>query len=550
MKPEVRQRGATRGTQKRVARLTWLCVFLLCLCAFTCTASGRVTFPDDEVSFRTAEAFWDRGQVSISPMEKRTGELRGRPTGSFGVVGGRRARPGEVYGFFGQALPLLTSPLVGVGDFLFDHGAALWPRATRGDLQAFGKRTVRGDLRRMAVVWSSCLISALAVWVLGAWLLALGLSPSAAVFASLGFGLGTAIWSYTSTYLSEPLSALCLLSCFWQAQLYRNADRNTPQARRALMLAAASAGLALHVHILNLLAVPFALTYAYWPARAKGRLEDERPLWMAALGVGVASVLLLGLSQWWRFGSPFATGRFDHYAHWVWPFEGLAAFAVAPGRSLLLYAPALAFGLWAWRSARARYGFELACILGLLALRATFAACRNDWSGGWSLGPRYLIPVIPLLMLPAALAWQEATTSRRRRFVAALLALMALQGWLASHSIAEHMLVLSNTRGVDDYGHLSHWSPDASPFAGFWQMDGRLRTALWDMDLVQILAVARLDMLSFGALRVALVAKDVSLLVVMCMCGLVGTLAGVGLLRWPPRDAKSGDSALAPGSES
>lgn len=536
--------------RRKVDRLTWLRVFLICLAAFTCTASGRIPFPDDEVSFRTAEAFWDRGELSIVPMDRRTGELKGRPTGSFGVAPGPHARAGEVYSFFGQGLPLLTSPLVGVGDLLHERAPTTWRHAIRGELRSYAKRTPRGDMRRMAVVLSSCLFSALGVCVLGWWLLALGLSPSGVLFASLAYGLGTCAWAYTSTYLSEPLSALCLLLCVWQGQVYRNAKVDSGAARRALLLAAACASFAVHVHILNLLALPFLIAYCALPARAQGRLPAERKLWIAALALGAGAMLALGLSQWWRFGSILATGRFDHYAHWVSPFEGLAAYVVAPGRSIFVYAPSLIFGVWAWRGARARFSFELACVLGLLALRAGFAACRNDWSGGWSLGPRYLVPVLPLLMLPVALAWDEAHSSRRRNFALILLPLIALQAWLAAHSIGEHMNTLSNTAGIKNYGQLSHWSPGASPFAGFWRMDARLRSALWEGDTVQIMAVARLDMLSFGALRLALVAKDVSLLVITGLCGLVGALAGLSLLRNWPRSPKRAQEDLAPESQS
>jgi hypothetical protein len=489
-------------------------------------------------------------------MRVRTGELEGRPTGSFGVVAGKRARPGEVYGFFGQGLPLLTAPFVGLGDLLHRLAPHDWRHAPRSDLHKYAEPSARGDLRRMAVVWSTCLITALAALALAFWLLALGLSPSAAVFASVAYALGSAAWPYASTYLSEPLSALCLCACLWQAQMYRNAEAGSSTAKRALLLAALAAAFSLHVHILNLLALPFLIAYVALPAKRSRRLSAEARLWGTALGLGALSMLLLGASQWWRFGSAFATGRFDHYAHWVLPFEGLAAFAIAPGRSLFIYAPVLLFGLWAIKSSRERFGLEMSCVLGLLLLRATFAASRSDWSGGWSLGPRYLVPVLPLLMLPAALAWEEGSALRRRRFTLALVALMALQAWLAAHAVGEHMLVLSNTQGVDDYGHLSHWSPSSSPFVGFWSIDARLRAAVWEGDLVQIMAVARLDMLSFGALRLALTGKGVSLLVITGLCALASVTAGLSLLRWPPRStaislgSENARSTLAPDSQS
>jgi hypothetical protein len=528
------------GARRRV-KGTWLRVFLLCLAAYTLTWPGRITFPDDEIQFRTAESLYESGSFVIRPMDRRTGELKGRPTGSFGVVPNRRAEDGSVYSFFGQGLAVAATPFVAAGDLLHRAGLADWRYATRSDTQRYAARSPRGDLRRMVVSWCNCLWGALAACALGAWLLALGLRRSSALFASLCFALGTSAWSYTSTFLSEPLSSLCLLVSFWQAELYKRSAPGSGEGTRALCFSALAAGFAVHVHILNLLAAPFVIAYAAIHAHDRGRLTSERRAWLTALSIGASAVLILGLSQWWRFGSPFTTGRYDHYSHWVWPFEALAAFVVAPGRSLFLYAPPLLLGIWGWRSVRARFPTEWACVLGLVGLRALFVACRSDWSGGWSLGPRYLIPCIPLLLLPAALAWEDSSPRRRRVFVGVAIASALLQAWMASHAIAEHMLTLSNIEGVEHYGTLSHWQPSASPFAGFWRMDTRLRQALLDFDQVQAMAVARLDMVSFGAIRLWLVGKSSSLLAIMGLWGLVGAIAGLSLLRNAQSASKSAD---------
>ncbi|MHC4393632.1 MAG: hypothetical protein ACYS22_20240, partial [Planctomycetota bacterium] len=63
---------------------TWISLLVLCAVAYLVTAPGRITFPDDEIVFPTTEALWERGELSISGIPKRTGERKGRPNGTFG----------------------------------------------------------------------------------------------------------------------------------------------------------------------------------------------------------------------------------------------------------------------------------------------------------------------------------------------------------------------------------------------------------------------------------------------------------------------------------
>ena len=60
-------------------------------------------------------------------------------------------------------------------------------------------------------------------------------------------------------------------------------------------------------------------------------------------------------------------------------------------------------------------------ILALSLTRWVFMACRSDWHGGWAIGPRYLIPAIPFMLVPLA-DWLERwpTLSRSRRLGGAL----------------------------------------------------------------------------------------------------------------------------------
>jgi len=131
---------------------------------------------------------------------------------------------------------------------------------------------------------------------------------------------------------------------------------------------------------------------------------------------GAALPILLTLLVHERcFGGPFATGHdylvnqafrdyqahgYKGFFHYTW--ETVWGLTFSPRRGLFFYAPWLLLappGLWVmcrdprWR----REGIALSAAAGLLMV---FVAGMFAWEGGWSVGPRYLAAVVPLLSIP------------------------------------------------------------------------------------------------------------------------------------------------------
>jgi hypothetical protein len=81
-------------------------------------------------------------------------------------------------------------------------------------------------------------------------------------------------------------------------------------------------------------------------------------------------------------------------------------------KGIVFYAPLLVLvpvGLWVMRRSQ---GGEAMLIAGAtLAYICLFAKFYN-WGGGWSWGPRYLMPMVPLLMVPVARAAAAARVWR------------------------------------------------------------------------------------------------------------------------------------------
>lgn len=515
-----------------MSRLPWVALLILCAALFCCTAPGRIGYPDDEIVFQTTQSLVERGSLEVAGIAKRTGEREDRPTGTFGWASGR---DGRRYGFFGQALSVVAIPMYLIADATADAVPERWRFAIRSDLFTFHSRSPTADWLRLVVSLTNSLITPLCAVLLGLWLRALGHRPRASVLTALCYALGTTAWPYAGTFLSEPLSALVLLGAALEIRRWQLDGR-----RRHLWIAATLAGLSVHVHMLNLLALPCLLGYALGPTLAREGLRAtwrrlDRHTWIVAASLCALGLVLLGLSQWWRFGSPFETGRFDHYGRWVWPWRGVFTMLVAPGRSLLIYSPPLLLALAAWPALRRRDANTAYFVLGLFAMRLLFVACRSDWHGGWAIGPRYLVPTIPFLLVPLA-GWLDRWSTHawpKRVLGASLLGLsIPFQAWLASHSVFQVFWQLNIEYGRERYMAVADWNPAATPPIAFWQLQQPAlefaRAGQWPAARTS----AQFDALGFGAWRLAQLTDADGLWHIVLGIGVAGLLAAAVLGGW------------------
>jgi hypothetical protein len=128
---------------------------------------------------------------------------------------------------------------------------------------------------------------------------------------------------------------------------------------------------------------------------------DRRPLTIVRFAAGLVPFLaVFGWYDWVRFGAPWRLGYgnqliFNH------PFlEGIYGLLLSPAKSLLIYVPTVLLALvgtwWALR----RWPVIAVVAIGLLVVRILFYASWWAWDGGWSWGPRFLVPAVPGLLVP------------------------------------------------------------------------------------------------------------------------------------------------------
>lgn len=489
-------------------------LFAACAALFLWTAPGRINFPDDEIVFQTAASLVERGSLAIEGIPRRTGEPKGRPSGTFGWASGV---DGQRYGFFGHGLSWVAAPVYALAQATARRVPFEWTRAIRSDHYTFHVREARADWTRMIVSLTNCIVTAAAAVVLTRWLARVGFAARTALWTGVAYATATSAWPYARTFLSEPLTALVLLlAALAIAEAGALRGRDDARADRRLWLAGAAAGFLPHVHVLGVTAWPCLALYAWMvglgdSAKEGGwaLLRRQRRGWIGASLLALLGLGALLVGQWLRFGDPLETGRQGLYSAWTAPWTGLWAQMVAPGRSFWLYSPAALLGLVGMAAAWRRAPAAVVLALGLLATRWAVVSARTDWWGGWGVGPRYLVPVIPFVLVGFAAALEELPRRRRwvrRLFWAGLVVGVCVTAHLATHSIFEWMSALMRDErlGGRPYLEVSHVAPWASPIAGFFAL--------------------KVDMLSVGAWRLALLGHP-GLLVGFLAVGALG-LAG------------------------
>ena len=386
---------------------TALGLFLVFQALYALTSSGNAfRVPDEFEVYFQAEHFVDAGDLSVPQTLaiRQPVVVNGQVVGSEPIFFGKVGRDGKPYAPYGPLAAFLILP---------HH------------LLARGLAWVAGVPRSSGIPWtflvggftalSSTTAAALAVVAFYYAALTAGAQAADARRWSLLLGGATVLWPYGSTLYAEASQAAAFTGA---AALLLRARVDPPRASRFVTLAASLLAVAVLTKPTSILFTPGFIVAA--------AADDEQPFAARAraalaltCAVGLAVVIHLAWNAY-RFADPLDFGY--AWAEMI-PRPPVRTFSVAdmprglmvllasPGKSLFVWAPALLVSLVAarqfWTEHRvAAIGVAVSGGLGLLA----FAAYAFP-EGGYSNGPRHLVPIVPLLLLPAALSnvkWPRA----------------------------------------------------------------------------------------------------------------------------------------------
>jgi hypothetical protein len=398
-------------------RLFWLFFALYAL-----TASGNAfRVPDEFEVYFQAEHLADAGDISV-PQTLAVRE-NGAPI-FFGELG----HDGRPYAPYGPGVAFLILPF---------HYAGRLAAAAAGMRRAplpggIAWEFVVGGLTSLAMACAA----ALAVAGCYRACRALGAAEAHAVRLAFVLGACTILWPYGKTLYCEAWLAAAFV---WAAALLLEVSPvdSAPRPKIASPKIVRKVGIAAALLALGIVTKPTAVVIA--PAFVIGVLlepgVDRAARWrtIVVLGAAIAAGALVQ-AGWnvFRFGRPL---DFGYNLAGMIPYppprpfipeqipRGFFVQLLTPGKSLFLWAPATLLGLLALRSCWGRQrGLCAGLIVALLSALVFYAAFFLP-EGGYSHGPRHLVPLVPLLMLPLAVPGVEVP---RRALAAAAAAGLAM----------------------------------------------------------------------------------------------------------------------------
>lgn len=377
---------------RRIRLFGLLVLMAFLVTVYTMTSSGRFHIIDEVSLFAVTEAQALRAAIDTNAIAwTQWVNSPGEVLGAFGPEGDVYSKKGPAPAFFAVPwyllLHIITEFNVGIGQL---QATLLW----NGVLTAM----------TAALLWLTAL--------------RLGYGDRTGMVLGLLFGLATIAWPYANQFFGEPLSALSLLLVFYGMLAWRRGGS-------WWWMAVAGVGAGVAVATVTAHALLIAVMGGWWLLdglwqRRRTSMARSLTQWALAAAAFAAPILaagaLLALYNFVRFGDPFNTGyHFDAGEGFSNPLlSGLWGLLVSPYRGVFWHTPLFLASLVAFFLFFVRRHRSESVLIGLISVvLVVLYSTWWMWWGGYAWGPRFLVPLTPLWVLPLAPVIEALVTQKR-----------------------------------------------------------------------------------------------------------------------------------------
>jgi hypothetical protein len=238
---------------------------------------------------------------------------------------------------------------------------------------------------------------------------------------SLIFGICSFVWPYHTSFWTQPLQGLTLISGTYflyktihyydrsnqrsqivsSSSLAGNKENSSKKRTSLVILGGLLIGLSIFAHPSSVIFVPGFILYTYASLR-----RTRKRLIVFFLAALFITLFFAGLINYWRFGS-FTEFGYGYFAsletHNGW--AGLIGLLFSPGAGLIFFFPISILLILATKYMYSRNrGLLLICAYVIIADwlhvgTLSFGSEPYSWSGAIAWGPRYLVPVLPFITI-------------------------------------------------------------------------------------------------------------------------------------------------------
>ncbi|HNX80783.1 MAG TPA: hypothetical protein PKL77_01375 [Candidatus Omnitrophota bacterium] len=237
-------------------------------------------------------------------------------------------------------------------------------------------------------------------------LVLLGRSLKISLSATVCLAFATILFPYAMNNFEGNISMLCVISTVYCLCAYRAKNK-----KRFVVLAGLCAGFAITARDFSLVLLVCAGIFMAVTAWQRKKIS----LVCMFLGAAFPGIALWGYYNWLRtgifympvVGANVGGGIFDYHAPQKNFFTGLQGLLLSPGGSLFVFSPIFLISLWGWqrflREKKAEGILVLSLVISYISVNAGMQGIFGlYWFGFWGWGPRYILEITPLMVLPLA----------------------------------------------------------------------------------------------------------------------------------------------------
>jgi hypothetical protein len=298
---------------------------------------------------------------------------------------------GQYFSVYAPGLSYLSYPFGALG-FLLNHGGL--------GIQSWAILTDEGFVALCGAISALVLYKICRMYA----------TPRSSLLASLTLAFGTLVWPFATEIFDHDVAMLFSLLGVYCVMRFSRTEGTGREKYALLAAGGASLGVGYTIEYLSaLLILPLALFLIF-----KRKLN-------LPLGAVLFATFLIGPLLDLAYNQS-VTGSFLTFPEDVWngstalsrfvpsqllaiPFFNL----LSPYRGLLLYSPVLFVGIYGlYRMyCSARFRGDAVLFLSLFLFGLIPYSAWSPWDGGYSFGPRFLVDVIPYLVIPIAFVLSE-----------------------------------------------------------------------------------------------------------------------------------------------
>ena len=430
----------------------WIFTFFLCL--YLLTAGGHYG-GDGFWAYLTAESIVLDGDLTIGDRPFLIKEMVNQYSASpeEGVV----AASGRRYSMYGLGMVLVEIPFYATGYLL----ARAFPGVPEDYITMF---TVSMTNVFLSAIWCVVFFSLVRRF---------GYKRSTCLWITGIFGMGSFVFPYALYGFSEPLLGLAFLGAVAALYSYRQNG-----SYFSLVCAGVLSGFAVFTKIYAVIALPLFALYI-WPEISSRPPKHQTRAWVSWIIPLIFFGMLTAGYNWVRYDSMFETGyhlvdftKIGGFFH-IAPFQvgiGLYGLLLSSGRGVFFFLPVTLLAPIAFRRFWISFRMETLLFTTLIGEHILFYACYGNWHGGSSWGPRFLLPVLPFLILPLGSLMEG---QRIRAFFVKALGLAGFLVQLPAALVNYHLFVrfvqdqrIGDLMGLPGQPGDPLFSPNLSPIVG------------------------------------------------------------------------------------